>query len=757
MRKPKINKNMLLLLAMLIATMIMGVGYASIEGITGEIEGKVIADAQEGVFITDVEYVSDIDANINNCKIDNFLETMLNSTIELSKTNPASEIQYKVTVYNSSTETVPFVGVVYDDDFYDNPDIIFEITKEGFQIGQTINPGETKEVYIAFKYKNESTEAMPENTILKSYLNFKMAEPNRMVVANEGDSTSNYLTSSIPKEKIESIKFEQGKEPEYSDKIVARFDASEKQDESIIGYFTDIDNNGLYELTFVSEEIIYGNKSMAYVFQNLVNLVAIEFNNFSTLAVTSMGCMFAGDSNLVQLNLSNFDTSNVKEIYGMYSMFSGCNSLTELDLSSFNTKNVSFMQNMFLNCSKLTDLDVSNFDTTNVSNIVNMFSGCSSLKNLNVSNWNTGNVISMQGTFYNCNKLLELDVSKWDTGNVKYFGPSQTNGNGIFQGCNSLENIDVSNWNVSQAISMAYMFESCSLLTEINVTNWDTTNVTNLFGTFSNCSKLVKLDVSKWNTSNVKMCGINEWGYGGTFQGCSSLEQLDVSNWDVSNVTDMNNMFSGCRKLTKLDLNNWNTSNVTSMNSMFEYCEQVAELGIKKLNTSNVKYMQKMFGMCSNLIELDVSGFDTSNVKNMDRMFYKCNNLKEIDVSKFNTNNVTNFSSMFYECYQLTELDLSSFNISSATAMQTMFCYDRNLKTIYVRKYNQNDNIGWTTATVMDSARMFFGCSSITGGNGTTYDSNYTDATYARIDTAEMPGYFTNIKDKPVENESTQE
>ena len=36
---------------------------------------------------------------------------------------------------------------------------------------------------------------------------------------------------------------------------------------------------------------------------------------------------------------------------------------------------------------------------------------------------------------------------------------------------------------------------------------------------------------------------------------------------------------------------------------------------------------------------------------------------------------------------------------------------------------------------------------------GTTYNSNNIDATYARIDTEETPGYFTKIKDKPAETE----
>ena len=422
MRKLKISKNMILLIIMFIAIMIMGIGYASIESVTGEIEGKVIADAQSGVFITDVEYLSDIDASLPGCQIDNFLGTMLNSTINLSKVNPTSEIKYKVTVYNSSTETVPFVGVVYDDDFYDNPDIIFEITKEGFQIGQTINPGETKEVYITFKYKNTTTGIMPENTVLKSYLNFKMAEPNRMILATNSTETENYLKSTVSKEKIESIKFEQGKEPEYSEKIIERFDASEKQDESIIGYYTDTDSNGLYELTFVSQEIIYSNKSGKHLFADLSNVKSIEFNNFSTLGI--------------------LDT---------YAMFSKCINLKELDLSCFDTSKTTNMSNMFINCIELTSIDISNFNTKNVTTMLAMFHGCKKLQKLDISVLDTSNVNAFTFMFLGCSSLSELDVSKFDTNKATTFSC-------MFQYCKNLKKLDVSNFYTEKVINMSSMF-----------------------------------------------------------------------------------------------------------------------------------------------------------------------------------------------------------------------------------------------------------------------------------------------------------
>ena len=544
MRKLKISKNMILLIIMFIAIMIMGIGYASIESVTGEIEGKVIADAQSGVFITEVEYISDVDANKASSTINNFLGTMLNSTIDLSKTNPESEITYKVTVYNSSEETVPFVGIVYGDEFYDNPNIVYEI-KEGFQIGQTIGPNETKEIYITFKYKDISI--VPEDTILKSYLNFKMTAPNRLVQAKNSESSSNYLTSSIPKEKIETIKFEQGREPEYTEDIIERFDASQKQNESIIGYYTDIDNNGLYELTFISQEIIYANKNMAYMFKNLVNLTEIEFDNYSTT-----------------------------ETINMFQMFSNCKKIKKLDLSKFDTSSVVNMQNLFENCVLLETVNLESFDTSNVT--------------------------KMSFMFFHCSKLNQIDVSKFKTNKVT---------------------------------TMACMFYGCG------------------------------------------------------------LQEIDLSNFETENVIEMYGMFWGCVKLKEVQLSGFDTSKVTST--------------------------KEMFRSCTNLLKLNIQNWKCDNLEDASFMFKECVNLEELDLSDWNTEKLTNSTYMFQACYKL--------------------------KKIYVSEYNEENHTGWTTVNVNDSSNMFYYCNKIVGGNGTTYSSSHTDATYARIDTEETPGYFTNIKD----------
>ena len=94
---------------------------------------------------------------------------------------------------------------------------------------------------------------------------------------------------------------------------------------------------------------------------------------------------------------------------------------------------------------------------------------------------------------------------------------------------------------------------------------------------------------------------------------------------------------------------------------------------------------------------------------------------------------------MFQDCRSLTSLDLSSFNTSKVTDMSYMFSdYCSNLHTIYVGN-------GWSTAAVTNSDRMFYYCSNLVGGQGTTYDENHVDKTYAHIDGGPSnPGYFTD-------------
>lgn len=122
--------------------------------------------------------------------------------------------------------------------------------------------------------------------------------------------------------------------------------------------------------------------------------------------------------------------------------------------------------------------------------------------------------------------------------------------------------------------------------------------------------------------------------------------------------------------------------------------------------------------------------------ENSAEMFYQNDKFTEIDMSGFSTKNVTNMKSMFEGCSSLENLDVSRFDTSKVTDMSNMFSSCSSLTTIYAAS-----DADWSN--VEQSEKMFDSCTSLEGGNGTKYDIDNVDATYARIDKKENPGYFT--------------
>ena len=222
------------------------------------------------------------------------------------------------------------------------------------------------------------------------------------------------------------------------------------------------------------------------------------------------------------------------------------------------------------------------------------------------------------------------------------------------------------------------------------------------------------------------------------FAECGNLATIeDLNLLKTANVKGMHGMFYGCSSLTSIDLSNFNTANVTNMHGMFAGCSSLTSLDLHNFDVSNVEDMQGMFGTCSNLTSLDLSGFNTANVKIVANMFMNCSNLMSLDISSFDVSNVLYPDYMFSGCTSLTSLDLSSFNTANAKSMNEMFSACSALKTIYVGS-------GWSTAEVVSAVNMFNGCTSLVGGNGTAFDAEHTDATYAHIDGGPSnPGYLT--------------
>ena len=363
-----------------------------------------------------------------------------------------------------------------------------------------------------------------------------------------------------------------------------------------------------------------------------------------------------------------------------------------------------------------------------------------------------------------------------------------------FHGMANLQSITGMEYlNTSEVTDMQYMFQECSKLTSVDVSHFNTSKVTRMYSMFSECRGLTSLDLSSFNTSTVT-------DMRDRFYNSSNLRTIYVgSGWSTAAVTYSSNMFTGCTSLVGGQGTAYNSSNpkdkayahidggpsnpgyftekgpeayacYTSSNTTLTFYydnQRSSRTGTTyDLNTGTndtdwdtdgtKSYVTKVvfdpsfagarptttydwFYRMENLQSITgMSYLNTSEVTNMAFMFTSCRVLTSLDLSHFNTSKVTNMSAMFNNCI-LTSLDLSSFNTSNVTDMRYMFYVNSNLRTIYVGS-------GWSTAAVTNSTDMFFNCTSLVGGQGTTYSSsNPMDKTYAHIDGGTSnPGYFTD-------------
>ena len=94
----------------------------------------------------------------------------------------------------------------------------------------------------------------------------------------------------------------------------------------------------------------------------------------------------------------------------------------------------------------------------------------------------------------------------------------------------------------------------------------------------------------------------------------------------------------------------------------------------------------------------------------VDSMFWGMNVCEFVDMRNMGNSNLVNINNFIGECWAL--------------------------KRVYVGEK-------WITKTYSNVSNSFRNDYVLVGGNGTVFNSNYTDKTYAKIDKPGEPGYFT--------------
>ena len=291
-----IKKKMLIYLVLLIfATIFMGIGYAAVNNVTLDLNGDTSVKAYEGIKIKDVTYLSNVDADITNSKINTFSNTLINSTIILGN-NKNSTITYQITLENDTDYDYQYIDTIYDEKFYDNNNIKYEIS--GISSNEVISSNSEKIITITFKYANDD---ISKNT-LNSYLNVKFAK--LYTITYENITTNNYPTSVI----------EDGN-------VVITFVGDIPDDVSVTGEADKIYENGLLTLSNVKSNIVITKSINKYYYtlsanHNIGDI--IDNSNYSQDIddVSSPYIRYKMDQNnkVIQIDSCKKETSNSNSI-----------------------------------------------------------------------------------------------------------------------------------------------------------------------------------------------------------------------------------------------------------------------------------------------------------------------------------------------------------------------------------------------------------------------------------------------------------
>ena len=545
---------------------------------------------------------------------------------------------------------------------------------------------------------------------------------------------------------------------------------------------------GMNEYLNTSEVTKMGN-----MFMDCGNLTILDLSGFNTSKVTSMNWMFGRCNNLRTIYVGNgWSTASVA--YSNY-MFNSCTSLvggqgTTYDSShtnatyahidggpsnpgyftekgpeayacytSSNTTLTFYYDSQRSSRTGTTydlnrgsddpgwDTDGTNTDVTKVvfdpsfagarpTTTRSWFSNMENLQSITGLEYlNTSEVTNMAWMFTNCEKLTSLDVSHFNTSKVIYM-------NQMFSGCTGLTSLDLSNFNTSNVDRMTYMFYGCYNLRTIYVGNgWSTAAVTYSYDMFTNCFNLVGGQGTTYDANHIDKAYAHIDG-GPSNPGYFTEWKEAYACYTPSNttLTFYYDSQRSSRTGTTYDLNTG--ANNPGWESDGTYASVTKVVFDPSFAGARPTTTCKWFFYMLNLQSITgMEYLNTSEVTNMVFMFDDCIKLSNLDLSNFNTSKVTNMASMFNSCTGLTSLDLSSFNTSNVNIMNYMFFGCTNLRTIYVGG-------GWSTAAVTSSVSMFTNCTSLVGGQGTTYDANHIDKAYAHIDGGPSnPGYFTEWKE----------
>ena len=326
---------------------------------------------------------------------------------------------------------------------------------------------------------------------------------------------------------------------------------------------------------------------------------------------------------------------------------------------------------------------------------------------------------------------------------------SMTSMKGLFYNLNAVTSIEgLQNLNTQNVTDMGYMFWGCTSLSTLDLSSFNTQNVTDMSNMFFNCGSLtIIFSSSDWSNNGAKSVDM--------FSSCISLAGGKGTTYDESLVDATYARPDGGKAnpgYFTLPIPVYTVYNEATQTLTY-YCDENYDASnpyhelYDPMNAPDaVRFTGYYRKVKKAVIDpsmkdaplISMYGMFFGGIHNETYAFQTLSNMTTIEgMENLNTANVTRMDYMFEGCSALQTVDVSSFDISKVTKMDMMFSDCNNLTTIYCAT-------DWSTSTAT-SSNMFYGCTSLVGGEGTTYNSSYKDKTYARPDGGKKsPGYFTD-------------
>jgi len=294
--------------------------------------------------------------------------------------------------------------------------------------------------------------------------------------------------------------------------------------------------------------------------------------------------------------------------------------------------------------------------------------------------------------------------------------------------------------NVSRAVSLNSMFYGCTSLTELNFYGFDTSSVTNMQAMFYDCSSLQRINSSD-SFSTVSLADDASM----MFRGCVRLEggngyrysehQTSMSAEFARHDTDV---YPGYFTPLPVPVAVYSAG---ELRFYYDALDHSSEGTVYRIDTADFSYDPPWYSQTSYWLDkvvFDIS-FINYEVTSCHAWFKDAAKLKTIvGIGCLNLRWATDLSEMFANCTSLEYLNLSSCDMSRVVNMRNMFANCTALRKIAVSSK-------FSLPSLSDlSQPAFSGCTALVGGAGFAYNPGCIDLNYARMDTEETPGYFSD-------------